>query len=251
MNGYPLAATAPAGAFVFNSETPLWYATRATGLVALVLLTASMALGLLSSVRYQRPGWPRFVTEGLHRNLTLLALVFTCIHVATTLADSYAPIRVQDVVIPFISAYRPLWLGLGAIAFDLLLALIITSLLRTRMGYRSWRLVHWTSYLCWPVAVLHGLGTGTDTTVTWVLGLTLACVAVIAGLVAWRLAYGWPSHAAARLLGALTLVLTLVAGGAWLAAGPLKPDWALRSGTPPSLIHGGTPAAGPQHTGGR
>jgi methionine sulfoxide reductase heme-binding subunit len=241
----PLAPSA----IVVNSSTPLWYLTRATGLVALVLLTASMALGLLSSVRYQRPAWPRFVTSGLHRNSTLLALAFTGIHIATTLADSYAPIRLQDVVIPFISAYRPLWLGLGTVAFDLMLALTITSLLRTRMSYRSWRLVHWASYLCWPVAVLHGLGTGSDTPVNWVLGLTLACVALIAALTAWRLAYGWPSHAAARLVGALALVLALIAGGAWLTAGPLQPGWARRAGTPARLIDGGArtgsaPAAG-------
>ncbi len=237
-----LGAAAPPGAIVVNSATPLWYLTRATGLVALVLLTASMALGLLSSVRYQRPAWPRFVIVGLHRNLSLLALVFTGVHIGTTLADSYAPIRLQDVVIPFISAYRPLWLGLGTIAFDLMIALTVTSLLRTRISYRSWHLVHWGSYLCWPVAVLHGLGTGSDTQVTWVLGLTIGCVALIAGLTGWRLAYGWPSHAFVRLAGALIIVLTLVAGGAWLAAGPLRPGWARRSGTPPSLITGGTRA---------
>ncbi|HEV2241492.1 MAG TPA: hypothetical protein VGR98_10660, partial [Streptosporangiaceae bacterium] len=111
-----LAVRVPPGAIVVNSSTPLWYLTRATGVVALVLLTASMALGLLSSVRYQRPAWPRFVTAGLHQNTSLLALAFTGIHVVTTLADRYAPVRVQDVVIPFISAYRPLWLGLGAVA---------------------------------------------------------------------------------------------------------------------------------------
>jgi len=233
---------------VVNSSTPLWYLTRATGLVALVLLTVSMALGLLSSVRYQRAAWPRFVTAGLHRNSSLLALAFTVIHIVTTLADSYAPIRVQDVVIPFISAYRPLWLGLGAIAFDLMLALTITSLLRTRMSHRTWLLVHWGSYLCWPVAVLHGLGTGSDTPVHWVLGLTLACVALIVALTVWRLAHGWPSHAPARLVGALALLLALVMGGAWLTAGPLQPGWARRSGTPAQLINGGvragpTPAA--------
>ena len=69
------------------------------------------------------------------------------------------------------------------------------------------------------MAVLHGLGTGTDTPVHWVLGLTVACVALIAALTGWRLAYGWPSHAAARLVGALALVLTLIAGGAWLSRG--------------------------------
>ncbi len=237
-----LASRLPPGAIVVTSSTPLWYITRATGLVALVLLTLSMAFGLLSSVRYQRPAWPRFVTIGLHRNTTLLALAFTLLHVITTLADSFVPIRVQDVVIPFISAYRPLWLGLGAIAFDLLLALTVTSLLRTRMSYSSWRLVHWAAYLCWPVAVLHGLGTGTDTPVRWVLVLTLACVALIAGLVGWRLIYGWPSHAGARLVGAAALVLTLIAGGAWLTAGPLQPGWARRAGTPAHLTTGsGTP----------
>ena len=156
-------------AIVVNSSTPLWYATRATGLVALVLLTASMTLGLLSSVRYQRPAWPRFVTLGLHRNLSLLALAFTVAHVLTTVLDSFVSIPLQDAVVPFISSYRPLWVGFGAIAFDLMIALTVTSLLRTRMGLRSWRVVHWTAYLCWPVAVLHGLGTGTDTTARWVL----------------------------------------------------------------------------------
>jgi predicted ferric reductase len=230
-------------AIVVNSSTPLWYTTRATGIVALLLLTASMALGLLSSVRYQRPAWPRFVTGSLHRNTSLLALAFTAIHIVTTLADSYAPIRLQDVVIPFISAYRPLWLGLGTVAFDLMLALTITSLVRTRMSYRSWRLVHWGSYLCWPVAVVHGLGTGTDTPVRWVLAVTVACVAVIAGLTAWRLAYGWPSHAAARVAGAVALVIALVAGGVWLNAGPLQPGWARRAGTPAYLIGGKTSSA--------
>jgi predicted ferric reductase len=238
-------AAGPPIALVVNSSTPLWYLTRATGLVALVLLTASMALGLLSSVKYQRPAWPRFVTAALHRNASLLALAFTVIHIVTTLADSYAPIRVQDTVIPFISAYRPLWLGLGTIAFDLMLALAITSLLRTRMRYRTWLLVHWSAYLCWPVAVLHGLGTGSDTPVNWVLGLTLACVGLIAVLTAWRLAYGWPSHAAARLAGALVLVVALVVGGAWLAAGPLQPGWARRSGTPARLLNGGAQPTAP------
>ncbi|HEX3922854.1 MAG TPA: ferric reductase-like transmembrane domain-containing protein [Streptosporangiaceae bacterium] len=244
LRGTVLSAPRPA-AGVVNASTPLWYLTRATGLVALVLLTASMALGLLSSVRYQRPAWPRFVTIGLHRNASLLALAFTALHIATTLADSYAPIRLQDVVIPFISAYRPLWLGLGAIALDLMLAMTVTSLLRTRMSYRSWRVVHLSAYLCWPVAVLHGLGTGSDTQVRWVLALTAACVAVIAVLTGWRLAYGWPAHAGARLVGAFALLLALVVGGAWLSAGPLQPGWARRAGTPAYLIGGDKKAAAP------
>jgi len=233
------SALSHVGAIVVNSSTPLWYTTRATGLVALVLLTFSMMLGVLASVRYQRPGLPRFVTSGLHRNSSLLALAFTGIHIVTTLADTFAHIRVQDVVIPFISVYRHFWLGLGAIAFDLMLALAITSLFRTRMSHRMWQAVHWTSYLCWPIAVLHGLGTGTDTPVRWVLLLTLVCIVLVTAIVGWRLAYGWPSHPVLRLAGALAVVLALIAGGAWLAAGPLQPGWSRRSGTPPSLLTNG------------
>jgi methionine sulfoxide reductase heme-binding subunit len=219
------------GAIVITSSTPLWYATRATGLVALVLLTASMALGLLSSVRFQRPAWPRFVTLGLHRNLALLALGFTAVHVLTTVLDSFVSIPLQDAFIPFISSYRPIWVGLGAIALDLMLALTVTSLLRTRMGLRSWRVVHWTAYLCWPVAVLHGLGTGTDTPVRWVLALTACCVLVVTALTLWRLALAWANRPVASTAGVVLIVVTLIAGGAWLQAGPLAPHWSARSGT--------------------
>ena len=219
------------GAIVITSSTPLWYATRATGLVAMVLLTASMALGLLSSVRFQRPAWPGFVTLGLHRNLSLLALGFTAVHVLTTVLDGFVSIPLQDAFIPFISSYRPIWVGLGAIALDLMLALIITSLLRTRIGLRGWRAVHWTAYLCWPVAVLHGLGTGTDTPVRWVLVLTGCCVLAVTALTIWRLALAWPDRPVASTAGVVLIALTLIAGGAWLRAGPLGPHWSARSGT--------------------
>jgi sulfoxide reductase heme-binding subunit YedZ len=218
-------------ALVVNSSTPLWYATRATGLVALVLLTASMALGLLSAVRYQRPAWPRFVTLGLHRNLSLLALAFTVAHVLTTVLDSFVAIPLQDAVIPFIGTYRPLWVGFGAIAFDLMLALTATSLFRARIGQRSWQLVHWSAYVCWPVAVLHGLGTGTDTSARWVLALTAACVLVVTVLVLWRISLAWRDRPLASAAGVVLVLAALIAGGAWLEAGPLSAGWSARSGT--------------------
>ena len=186
------AAPAAASAIVVTSKTWLWYVTRSTGLIALILLTATMALGLLGGVRWQRPGWPRFVTSGLHRNMSALACAVVVMHIATTLAEGFVPIYILDAVLPFGSAYRPLWLGLGAASFDLMLVLIVTSMARTRISYRAWRGLHWTAYLCWPAAVAHGLGIGTDTAVRWVLLLTVACVAVIAGLLGWRLAYAWP-----------------------------------------------------------
>jgi sulfoxide reductase heme-binding subunit YedZ len=225
------ALTGP-GAVVVTSSTPLWYTTRATGLVALVLLTASMALGLLISVRFEQQRWPRFITIGLHNSMSLLACAFTALHIVTTVLDSFVPIGVADAFVPFISSYRPIWLGLGAIAADLLIALTVTSLLRARLRLRTWRLAHWTAYLCWPVAVLHGLGAGSDTTTRWVLVLTFGCVAGIVCLIAWRLAQGWPSRPALRVAGAITLVTALIVTGAWLMVGPLKPDWSRRAGMP-------------------
>jgi methionine sulfoxide reductase heme-binding subunit len=168
----------------------LWYATRATGLVTLLLLTASVLLGILTAGRFSSERWPRFLSQGLHRNLSLLVLVFLVLHVGTTLIDTYVSIPVTAAFIPFISSYHTIWLGLGAVASDLLLALLATSLLRKRIGHRSWRLVHWLAYACWPVAVAHGLGIGTDRNATWVFVLTMACALAVLAVATWRLVAG-------------------------------------------------------------
>ena len=172
-------------AAVSNGQA-LWFMTRATGLVALVLLTASVGLGVAEVTRWSSPRFPRFVTAALHKNISLLVVAFLAVHIITAIADNFAPIGWLDVVVPFHSPYRPLWLGLGAVAVDLLIALIVTSLLRARLGYRSWRAVHWIAYACWPVALLHSLGTGTDTRVRWALLLSLGLLAVVLASVAWR-----------------------------------------------------------------
>ena len=133
------------------AATTLWYITRGSGVVALVLLTVSVALGVLTSLRVGAGRWPRFAVTSLHRNLTLLAIAFVAIHVVTTVTDGFAPIHLQDAMVPFLSPYRPIWLGLGTVAFDLLLAFVLTSYLRHRIGARMWRGVHWLAYVCWPV----------------------------------------------------------------------------------------------------
>jgi methionine sulfoxide reductase heme-binding subunit len=229
-------------AAVATATSPLWFATRATGLTALVLLTACVVPGILTSVRFAWPAWPRFVTAGLHRNLSLLALTFVGLHVLTTVSDPYASIGAVSAVVPFSSPYRRIWLGLGAVAFDLLLAVLVTSLLRTRIGLRTWRAVHWAGYLCWPVALIHGLGTGTDGAARWVLAVTAACALAVTAAGAWRLAVGWPAHAALRVTAAAAAVLVALGTVAWLGAGPLRPGWARRAGTPAALLarSGGT-----------
>jgi hypothetical protein len=221
---------------VITSSTPLWYATRATGVVALILLTMSVVLGILITVRFATEHWPRFVTIGIHRSLSLLVLAFLALHIATAILDSYAPVGWLSLAIPFVSSYRPLWLGLGTLAFDLLLAVTITSLLRTRVGHRTWRAVHWAAYACWPLAVVHGLGTGTDPRAPAILFLTVVCIAAVVAAAAWRLASGWPAHRGVRLTAGATSAAAIVAATVWTAAGPMKADWAARAGTPAALI---------------
>src|SRR5579862_2501336 len=204
----------------------LWYMTRGTGLVALVLLTASVLLGVLEVKRWSSTRWPRFVTAGLHRNVSLLSVMFLVVHIATAVVDGFAPIGWLDAVIPFRSPYRPLWLGLGAVATDLLIALVLTSLLRGRIGYRAWRAVHWTAYACWPVALVHGLGTGSDTKLGWVLALYLGSLLVVAAAVWWRLAEAWDGsgvRTAAALASTVASVVLPLASVAWCLAGHRRP----------------------------
>ena len=171
-------------AAIGSSSPAYWYLTRATGVVTLVLLTLVVALGVANVTRVSSPYWPRFLTDGVHRRASMLALAFLTIHIMTTVLDTYVSISLVDAVIPFHGSYRPFWLGLGAAAFDLLLAVLVTSLLRARVGARTWRAVHWLAYACWPLAVLHGIGTGTDVQQTWMLATTALCVAVV-GVAVW------------------------------------------------------------------
>jgi sulfoxide reductase heme-binding subunit YedZ len=237
-------------AAVATATSPLWFATRATGLMALVLLTGTVVLGIVTSVRFASPAWPRFVTVSLHRNLSLLTITFTGLHVLTTITDPFASISALSVVVPFTSGYRRIWLGFGAVAFDLLLAVLVTSLLRTRIGPRGWRAVHWAGYACWPVALVHGLGTGTDGAARWVLVITAVCALAVVSAGIWRLAVGWPAHAGLRVAAAVAGAAVVFATAGWAWAGPLGPGWARRAGTPTGLLarssgNGATASASP------
>jgi Ferric reductase like transmembrane component len=232
-----------------TSTTLLWYTTRATGIVSLVLLTGTVMLGILGTARMATARWPRLVTAGLHKNLALTSVALVGVHVLTTVVDPFASISVVAAFIPFSSAYRPLWLSLGTVAFDLLLAVIVTSLLRDRIKHRAWRAVHLLVYLSWPVALWHGLGTGTDTRLSWVLGIDVLCVAAVAWAVWWRLTL--TASQAARTAGLASLGLVPVLTLVFVLFGPLQPGWAQKAGTPARLLgNQGHPARQPQAGGG-
>lgn len=167
-------------AFLSN---PLWYITRGTGLVAFVLLTAAVVVGVLTAQRKRVVVGPRFVTQAVHRNVSLLAIGFVVVHILTTVTDGFVPIGWSAAVNPFASPYRTLGVGLGALAFDLMALLVLTSLARVRLGARTWRFVHWAAYAAWPLALAHFLRTGTDGRTHWAWWLAgLSVLAVFAGV---------------------------------------------------------------------
>lgn len=213
-----------------------WYLTRSTGVVGLLLLTLAVALGVVDVRRVSTPRWPRFVLDTLHRNVSLLAMAFLAVHVLTSILDSFAPIALVDSVIPFVGSYRPFWLGLGALSLDMLVAVTITSLLRRRLGFASWRAVHWLTYASWPIALLHSFGTGSDVKSGWLLALSILCLLSVLAAVLARVIAARPEHLRARgaslgAAGAFALFLAL-----WLPSGPLGSEWPRRSGTPSSLL---------------
>lgn len=172
-----------------------WYLTRSTGAVAMLLLTLALVLGVLDVRRLNTVRWPRFVIDALHRNVSLLALVFLVVHILTTVLDSFVQIPLTAAIVPFATSYRAFWMSLGAVAFDLMLAVLITSMLRQRIGYEGWRATHWLAYAVWPLALAHGLGTGSDAGRTWMLALSLGCLAAVLGAVLARTLLAWPGRA--------------------------------------------------------
>jgi sulfoxide reductase heme-binding subunit YedZ len=164
----------------------LWFAARGAGIVSLLLSTAVVCLGLLTAARWQRPGWPRFLTVELHRWVALVSVVFVGLHVLTAIVDPYAQLGLLAAIVPLASTYRPVAVAFGVISVDLLIAVLATSLIRDRIGQRTWRAVHWLAYAAWPLAVVHSLIAGSDAFAPWMLAMIAACCAAVVVTLAWR-----------------------------------------------------------------
>ncbi|QUQ67828.1 ferric reductase-like transmembrane domain-containing protein [Kutzneria sp. CA-103260] len=164
----------------------IWYIARGAGVMALLMLTVSVVLGIATRQGKPLAGLPRFAIATVHRNASLIGLGLVVVHVLSLLFDSYAKLNPVDLVVPFVGSYRQFWLGLGTLAFDLLLLVLITSLNRARLGLRAWRGIHWLSYAIWPIALAHALGTGTDATQLWMGVLAVGCATAVATTVTWR-----------------------------------------------------------------
>ncbi len=169
------------------NSTALWYTTRATGIVALILLTATMVLGLVTTNRARARNWPGFAQQEMHRRLSIIAVVFLAIHVLTSILDTFVSISWLTLVIPFTSSYGRFWVGVGTISLDLMVAVFISSLLRARIRPCTWRALHWLAYLSWPLALAHTFGMGTDAGESWVIILAIVCIAAVGAGLVWRL----------------------------------------------------------------
>jgi sulfoxide reductase heme-binding subunit YedZ len=176
----------------------MWAFGRVSGIVALILLTGSVVLGIITRSGRPLPGLPRFSISLLHRNIALLAAIFLVLHVGSLMLDSYAKLSVTDIVVPFVGAYRPFWQGLGTVALDLLIAIVVTSLFRKRLGVRLFKAVHWLTYAMWPIALIHAIGNGTNGTSAWFLLLSAVCAITVAAAAIWRVSSRFIESADAR-----------------------------------------------------
>jgi sulfoxide reductase heme-binding subunit YedZ len=195
----------------------IWYLNRSTGIVALVLMTLTLVLGVVVQRQRRLPGLPRFGVVTLHRNVSLLSALLLLVHIVSAVVDSYVSIDWLAVLLPFTSGWEPFGVGLGTLAVDLLVLIVVTSLLRGRIPVRLWRGIHWTSYALWPLAFVHGLTAGTDLGSGWALAVALACAAAAGGAaaVAWTGRSSPP--AADRAPAALAETSSALARGARVA----------------------------------
>jgi predicted ferric reductase len=186
----------------------IWYTVRATGIVALILLTATMVLGILTAGRLRTRTWPAFAQADVHKWVSLLAMVFLGLHVVTAVLDTYVPVGWLAIVIPFASPYRPLWTGLGTVGVDLMLAVAISSALRQRISARTWRTIHWLAYASWPVAMAHSLGEGTDASKLWMDAIAGVCALALGAAIVWRIVEHEGNKRQAIQMGATPLSTT-------------------------------------------
>ncbi|MDE3191474.1 MAG: ferric reductase-like transmembrane domain-containing protein [Acidobacteriota bacterium] len=164
-----------------------WYLIRGTGVVTLILFTLVVALGIATTKRLRIARLPRFVTLALHRNVSLLAAAFLGVHIVTSMLDSYAHVGLAQVFVPAGTTRYAAYLGLGALSFDMIVALVVTSLVRHRLTQRVWKGVHWLGYASWPVALTHAVGVGTDSASRWLSTVCIACAGLVGATIAWRL----------------------------------------------------------------
>jgi sulfoxide reductase heme-binding subunit YedZ len=219
------------------APSPLWFLDRSAGEVTLLLMSAVVILGV---IRAALPTASPFLVEGMHINAALLAVAFGGLHILAAILDPYAHLGPVDALVPFVSAYRGTWLGLGVVSGYLYGVAVLTSWPARRLPRGFWLWLHRTMYAAWVIALVHSLATGSDARNQVFLFLNVAAVAgVLVAFLGYRVAEGWAKLPALWAALAVVAVMTTLGIGIWAADGPLQPGWARSSGTPPDLIRSG------------
>ena len=195
-----------------------WYAARAAGVIAYVLLTAVVLVGLTLAGRLTMKTWPKFAVTDLHRFGSLLVGVFIGLHVLTIALDTYTPFSVTQLVVPFASSYRPVWVALGIVSTELLIAVAVTNALKSRIPYRWWRRVHFATFLVWAGSTVHGIGAGTDSRSLWLSTIYVVAVASVLAALAWRI---FAKRVGPLPLGGIAAVAAAAGAAMTLAVGAL------------------------------
>ena len=201
----------------------VWDTARAGGLVAYLLITLSVVLGLALASGWKAEGWPRFITNGLHEHSTTLALVFTAVHSVAVLVDPYMKFTLGEVLVPFTSHYRPIWVALGIVAAYLMIAIWITGKIRPWIGYQVWRKLHYVTFAVFGLATVHGIASGTDTGTWWAFWLYASALIAVIVLGAHRLLNS-PAPSGRRVGIAGGLVTAAAAAGTWAVLQPQPPQ---------------------------
>ena len=181
-----LARVSNGGGIMTIWQTVTWNVARAGGLTAYVLLTLAVVVGLALSAQMQSPSrWPRLLNNELHNFLTLLGSMFLLIHILAVWIDPFTHFGWNEILIPFASSYRTIWMALGIVAFYLGLAIGLSTWLRSLISYKWWRRLHVLTLGIYALATLHGIGTGSDTQTWWGLSLYLVSISIV-GMLLWR-----------------------------------------------------------------
>lgn len=204
-------------------HTLSWEVARVGGMLAYLLTTASVALGLLLSLKAYSTRWPRFITNELHRHVTSLSLVFIAIHTLAVLLDPFTGFNLGEVFFPMASHYRPLWIAFGIVGAYLAIAIWLSEYVRRFVGYAWWHRFHMLAFVVFLLGAVHGLGTGSDSSAGWALALYGGSVLIVAALVLVRIGRGVPD----RLRGGLAtgVMASVLALAVFTVAGPMRPGW--------------------------
>jgi predicted ferric reductase len=172
-----------------SADHTFWYLTRAAGFVAYLLLFASVALGLLLTTSVPKP-LRRFEVFDMHRFLALLALGVTTFHMLIVLPDGFIGFSLRELLVPFASPYAQVYMALGTLSLYLMAIVIGTFYLRPLVPYSAWRTIHYTTFAVFGLALVHGLGAGTDTSVSWALALYAVTGGIVLALLTRRVTSG-------------------------------------------------------------